>query len=232
MSGWAMSRPGRSSTKAEPVFPTLMADMTSQISLRLTSAMTSAGRRPVAGNRNHQVWFGPSVIAHVAKPDPRRAGADNGGIGGSVSAAVYPIEADARDIKAFSSLMVEECETHDGRGLAKQAQCVSPPPLVGLVSPGKLDQPAKLVGDAVDEAIDLGCGGRRLNAEQLIESRTLIAIAEPGFDDAVDRKRNRHGQKKHEQVLLEKAAKTLPDRHASAPQSDSDRTDERTRSHM
>jgi hypothetical protein len=53
----------------------------------------------------------------------------------------------------------------------------------------------------------------------------MIAIAEPGFDDTVDRKWNRHGHEKHEQVLLEKAAKTLPDHHASAPPSDSDRTD-------
>ena len=181
-------------------------------------------RRPVAGNRNHQVWLGASVIAHVAKPDPGRAGANYRGIGGSVSAAVYSIEADTRDIKAFSPPMVEECETHDGRGLAKQAHCVSPPPLVGILSPGKLDQPAKLVRDAVDEAMDLGCGGRRLNAEQLIKSRTLVAIAEPGFDDTADRERNRHGHKKHEQVLLEKAAKMLPDYHASAPQSDSDTT--------
>ena len=165
------------------------------------------------------------MVAHVAKPDPGRAGANKRGIGGSVSAAVNSIEAGTRDVKAFSSPMVEECETHDGRGLAKQAQRVNPPPLVGVVSPGKLDQPAKLVRDAVDEVLDFGCGGRRLNAEQLIESRTLVAIAEPGFDDTVDRERNRHGHKEHEQVLPEKAAKTLPDHHARAPQSNSDRTD-------
>jgi hypothetical protein len=126
--------------------------------------------------------------------------------------------------------MVEECETHDGRGLAKQAHCVSPPLFVGILSPGKLDQPAKLVREAVNEALDPGCGGRRLNAEQLVKPRTVIAIAEPGFDDTIDRKWNRHGHKKHEQVLLEKAAKTLPDHHASAPQSDSDTTDWRTNS--
>jgi hypothetical protein len=37
----------------------------------------------------------------------------------------------------------------------------------------------------------------------------------------VDRERNRHSHKKHEQVFLEKAAKTLPVHHARAPQSDS-----------
>ena len=36
-----MSRPGRSRTKAKPAFPTLMVDITSQTSLRLTSAMTA-----------------------------------------------------------------------------------------------------------------------------------------------------------------------------------------------
>jgi hypothetical protein len=189
--------------ESEAGFPTLMADTTSQISLRLTSAITVP-----ADDRNHQVWLGPPMIAHVAKPDPGRAGANYRGIGGSVRAAVYSIEADTRDIEAFSSPMVEECETHDSRGMAKQApQCVSPPPLVGVVSPRKLDQPAKLVCDAVDEALDPGCGGRRLNAEQLIESGMLIAIAEPGFNGTVDRKWNRRGQKKHEQVLLERPRK-------------------------
>src|SRR5262245_12769555 len=125
--------------------------------------------------------------------------------------------------------MVQECEVHDGRGLAKQAQRVGAPPLVGVVSPRKLDQPAKLVRDAVDEALDPGCGRRCLNAEKLIKSRTLIAIPEPGFDDTVNRKWNRHGHKKREQVLPEKAAKTLPDHHASVPQS-TDGTDQRTNS--
>ena len=72
--------------------------------------------------------------------------------------------------------------------------------------------------------MDLGCGGRRLNAKQLIQSRTLVSIAEPRFDDTVDRQRKRHGYEKHEQVLLEKTAKTLPDHHAHAPQSDAGRT--------
>jgi hypothetical protein len=121
--------------------------------------------------------------------------------------------------------VVEQSETHDGRGLTKQAQCVSPPSLIGIVSPGKLDQPAKLVRKAFDEAMDLGGGGRCLNAKQLIQSRTLVPIAEPRFDDSVDRERKRHGYEEHEQVLLEKTAKTLPDHHAHAPQSDAGGTD-------
>ena len=52
-----------------------------------------------------------------------------------------------------------------------------------------------------------------MNAEQLIESCTLVAISEPSLDGAVDRERNCHGHKKYEHVLLEKAAKTLPDHY-------------------
>jgi hypothetical protein len=74
--------------------------------------------------------------------------------------------------------------------------------------------------------VDLGRGGRRLNAEQLVEPGTLIAITEPGFDDTVDRERNRNGHKEHEQVLLEEAAKTLPNLHARTPQFDTDGTEQ------
>ncbi len=70
--------------------------------------------------------------------------------------------------------------------------------------------------------MDLGCGGHRLNAEQLVEPGALIAITEPGFDDTVDRERNRNGHKEHEQILLEQAAKTLLNLHARAPQFDTD----------
>ena len=70
--------------------------------------------------------------------------------------------------------------------------------------------------------MDLGCGGHRLNAEQLVEPGALIAITEPGFDDTVDRERNRNGHEEHEQILLEQAAKTLLNLHARAPQFDTD----------
>ena len=59
-----------------------------------------------------------------------------------------------------------------------------------------------------------------------VEPGTLIAITEPGFEDTVDRERNRNGHKEHEQVPLEEAAKTLPNLHARAPQFDTDETEQ------
>ena len=54
--------------------------------------------------------------------------------------------------------MVNELEAHNGRHLTEQSQCVGAPVVIGIVSPGKLDQPAKLVLDALDKAMDPGCG--------------------------------------------------------------------------
>src|SRR4051812_6136270 len=69
-----------------------------------------------------------------------------------------------------------------------------------------------------------GRGGGRLKPQQLIQSRALVAIAEPGLDHTIDRERNRHRHEEHEQVLLEEAAKTLPD-HVRTPRSASDKQD-------
>ena len=89
-----MSRPGRSRTKAKPVFPTFIAEITSQISLRLTSAITTPTDWSITDNRNRQVWFGASMVAYIAKPDLCRAGADYRWISGSVCAAFNSIEPD------------------------------------------------------------------------------------------------------------------------------------------
>jgi hypothetical protein len=56
-----------------------------------------------------------------------------------------------------------------------------------------------------------------LNAQQLIKPFSLVAIAEPGFDNTVDRERNCDGHEQHEQVLLKKAAKTFSDNHRWYP---------------
>ncbi|WP_349628069.1 hypothetical protein [Bradyrhizobium lablabi] len=63
--------------------------------------------------------------------------------------------------------------------------------------------------------MDFGGSGRRLNAKQLVDPGALVAIAEPGFDGAVDDERNRDSHEQREQVFLEKAAKAFLGNHAS-----------------
>ena len=149
-----------------------------------------ADRRAVAGDRDRQVGLGPSVVADLAIPDPRRAGADDGRIGGAVSAALGSVEADPRHVEPLPPGPVDKGEADDGWHLAQQAQGIDAPPLVRLLAPGKLHQPAELIGDAVEEALDLGSGGPRLDPEQLIELVALVAIAEPGLADAIGRQGN------------------------------------------
>ena len=158
------------------------------------------------------------MVAYIAEPDLCRAGTDYCGISGSVCAAFNSIEPDPRNIETLQAPVVEECQTDNGRRLPKQAQRLGPPLLVGLVAPGQLNQPAELVCDTVDEVMDFGCGSRRLNAKQLIKPCLLVAIAEPRFDNTVDRERNGDRHEQYQQVLSEKAAKTLSDNHFASTQ--------------
>ncbi|GIQ79196.1 hypothetical protein BraRD5C2_76500 [Bradyrhizobium sp. RD5-C2] len=60
--------------------------------------------------------------------------------------------------------------------------------------------------------------GRRLNAEQLVEPRALIAVTEPGFNRPIDHKRKRDGQKEREKIFGKEATKSISDNHAPIPE--------------
>ena len=213
MSGWATSRPAAIQHEGVAGLPDLDGRDHVPDQLEIDLGDNHADGRSIAGDRDRQVGLGAAVVADLAVPDPRRARSGDGRVGGAVGAALGSVEADPRHVKALPSGAVDEREADDGRHLTEQAQGIDPPPLVRLLGPGKLDQPAELVGDAVDEALDPGCRRPRLDAEQLVEPRPLVAIAEPRLADAIGREGNDHGQEQHEEVLLEEATKpeTPPD---------------------
>ncbi|MCS3931085.1 hypothetical protein M2175_006116 [Bradyrhizobium elkanii] len=97
--------------------------------------------------------------------------------------------------------------------MSKQAQRVGPPAFVELVTPWKLNQPAKLTRDAVDEIVYFGGRGCGLEAKPLVEPRALIAIAEPRLNDAVECKWDRDSHEKREQIFMKKAAKPILRNH-------------------
>jgi hypothetical protein len=165
-----------------------------------------ADRRTIAGYRNRHVGLGVAIIADFAVPEPVRAGSRHGLVGRAIGSGLGSVQADARDIETLPSVAVEKREADDGRYLPQQTQGIDAPPLVRFVGPGELDQPAELVGDAVEKALDLGARRPRLDPQKLVERRPLVAIAEPGLADAIGRQRNDHGQKQHEEIFLKQAA--------------------------
>jgi hypothetical protein len=62
------------------------------------------------------------------------------------------------------------------------------------------------MGDAVEKAVDHGSGRPRLDAKQLVEPGTLVAVAKPGIAGAVGDERKHHGEKQCEEVLLKQPA--------------------------
>jgi len=74
-----------------------------------------------------------------------------------------------------------------------------------LVIPGQLDQ-QRVVGNAVNEVVDLGCGGRRLNASSC-RAWHADRDNEPGFNDTVDARAESQRHKEHEQILWKRPRK-------------------------
>ncbi len=163
-------------------------------------------RRTVSGHGDGQVRFGTAVVSDLAEPDAHGPGSDMGRLGGEIEPALVPVQADPGHILALPSRAVDEGQAGDRGDLAEQAQRIDPPPLVGLVGPGELHEPAELAGDGVDEALDPGRRRPRLDAELLAEPGALVAVAEPGLADAADGERNDDRQEQHDEVLLEEAA--------------------------
>ncbi len=180
--------------------------------------MTAPAARPIAHRGNRQIRLGAAVVADVAEPDPARAGADQRGIGRPIGTAFNAVETEPQDVETLQPLVVDQRRAGDRRRLPQQALRIGSPLLVRLVGPWLLDQPAELNCDVEDEVVDLGGRGCRLNAEQLIQLRALVAIAEPGFDPAVDRKQDRDGHEEREEILREEAAKPISDNHAQLPE--------------
>ena len=128
MSGWATRRPGSSSTKASPVRPTLIAEITSQMNLRLTSATATPTdeRLPATaiimkGSEPSWNLTGPNHAPLARAPSHRRPERE-------IGAAVDPVQPDARHEQPFAAGGVDQGQALDGRDLAQQAERVEPMP--------------------------------------------------------------------------------------------------------
>ena len=161
-----------------------------------------ADGRPIAGDGHGHVGLGAAIQRDRAIPDARLARAKNGRIAGAVEAAADDVPPDARDVQAFDSGAVHERHVDDGRHLAQQPQGIDAVVLDIVFGPGQLDDPAHLISDAIEKALDLACSGRRLDPKPRFEQSALIAVAEPGFTGPVDQQGNDNGDEEGEEILL------------------------------
>src|SRR5262249_31482817 len=127
-------------------------------------------------------------------------------VAGAIDPASEPVQVDARDIDLLEPLAIDKRDANDGWDLAQHTQSIDTMLLFGARSPGLLDGPAELVVDALEKAADLP--GRRcgFGAQDAVEHRSPVAIAEPGVADAIDEQRNDDGDEQDEKVFLEQGS--------------------------
>ena len=193
-------RPGRSRTKASPVRPTRIAEITSQI-IQVDLGHRHPDRRAVAGDGDGHEGFRaawnvtgpnqtPSDRAPTTAGSPERSS--------PLSVLFRPMrETNRRSLPAASTrVRLRTAGTWRSRRRAS-----SRAPLVGALRPRQLDGPAELIADAVDEILDLHRRQPGFRIEQIVQAGARVAIAEPGFAGAGDQQRHDDRREQGEKVF-------------------------------
>ncbi len=155
------------------------------------------------GDGDGHMRLGALVQRHRAIPDAVRPGAEHRRIVAAVGAAVDDIGIDPRDVQPLDALAVHERDLDDRGHLTHQPQYVEAVPLVHAVAPRQLHRPLQLVGDVVEEGLDLTGRRARFGVEPLAQHLALVAIPKPRLARPVGEQRHDNRDEQRREILLE-----------------------------